>query len=127
MRNLILIIFIGCSLYGCRQELKSNVIDIHKDFVYDSLNNSKDVIVTMHDALFNWDNGYLVDMYFNGYDTLVSAKVFIQDDTFYDKANYHWVSDTSINITLYDSQGDSSITLIAGGTMDGSGSSIEID
>ena len=66
-------------------------------------------------------------MYFNGYDTLVSAKVFIQDDTFYDKANYHWVSDTSINITLYDSQGDSSITLIAGGTMDGGGSSIEID
>jgi hypothetical protein len=58
MRNLILIIFIGFSLYGCRQELKSNVIDIHKDFVYDSLNNSKDVIVTMHDALFNWDNGY---------------------------------------------------------------------
>ena len=66
MRNLILIIFIGYSLYGCRQELKSNVIDIHKDFVYDSLINSKDVIVTMHDTLFNWDNVYLVDMYFNG-------------------------------------------------------------
>ena len=126
MRNLILIIFIGYSLYGCRQELKSNVIDIHKDFVYDSLINRKDVFVT-NDAFLDWDNGYLIDMYFNGYDTLVSAKIFIEDDNFYDKANYHWVSDTSINITLYDSQGDSSITLIAGGTMDGSGSSIEID
>ena len=126
MRNLILIIFIGCSLYGCRQELKSNVIDIHKDLMYDSLNNSKDVFVT-NVAFPDWDNGYLIDMYFNGYDTLVSAKIFIEDDNFYDKANYHWVSDTSINITLYDSEGDSSVTLIAGGTMDGRGSRVEFD
>ena len=64
-------------------------------------------------------------MYFNGEDILRNAKIFICEEDIYDKARYNWITDTSINITLYESKGDSSVSLVARGMMDGSGSSME--
>ena len=63
-------------------------------------------------------------MYFNSSDTLRNAKVSLATEDIYDQARYYWITDTSINITLYDSKGDSSVSFYAAGTMDGRGSAI---
>jgi len=127
MKNFLILIipFLSCCNYN--QEPKGTIIDIHKEYKNDSLNNSKDVIVTNSYFESIGGNAYFVDIYFDSNDTLRSAKIFLGDDNIYNKANYHWVSDTSLHITLYDSEGDSSVSFFAGGTMDGKGSSISIE
>jgi len=63
-------------------------------------------------------------MYFNTNDTLRNAKIFLSTEDNYDQAKYNWLSDTSINIMLYDSRGDSSVSFFAAGTMNGRGSAM---
>ncbi len=107
---------------------KENIIDIIKDDYSDSIHLNKDVNVVYLEEFSVCEvpeSSYLIDMYFNGDDTLRNAKIFICEEDIYDKARYNWITDTSINITLYESKGDSSVSLVARGMMDGSGSGIE--
>ena len=107
---------------------KENIIDIIKDDYIDSIHKNKDVNVVYLEEFSVCEvpeGSYLIDMYFNGDDTLRNAKVFLCDEDIYDKAKYNWITDTSINITLYDSKGDSSFSFVSGGMMDGSGSGME--
>ena len=111
------------------EKSKENIIDIIKGDYSDSIHLNKDVnVVYLEEFSFFEDKeegSYLIDMYFNGDDTLRNAKVFLCDEDIYDKAKYNWITDTSINITLYDSKGDSSFSFVARGMMDGSGSGME--
>ena len=113
-----------------KDKSKENIIDIIKDGYIDSIHFNKDVNVVYLEEFSFFENkeegSYLVDMYFNGDDTLRNAKVFLCDQDIYDKAKYNWITDTSINITLYDSKGDSSFSFVARGMMDGSGSGMTI-
>ena len=88
----------------------------------DSIHYDKDVNVVFLKEFQNNEAGYLIDMHYNVNDTLRRAVVFIVTDEQYEKSKYFWSSDTSINITLFGSQADSSISLYAGGSNNGRGS-----
>ena len=88
----------------------------------DSIHYDKDVNVVFLKEFQNNEAGYLIDMHYNVSDTLRRAVVFIGTDEQYEKSKYFWSSDTSINITLFGSQVDSSISLYAGGSNNGRGS-----
>tara|TARA_B110000444_G_scaffold245145_1_gene265294 strand:+ start:532 stop:1110 length:579 start_codon:yes stop_codon:yes gene_type:complete len=88
----------------------------------DSIHYDKDVNVVFLKEFQNNEAGYLIDMHYNVNDTLRRAVVFIGTDEQYEKSKYFWSSDTSINITLFGSQADSSISLYAGGSNNGRGS-----
>lgn len=88
----------------------------------DSIHYDKDVNVVFLKEFQNNEAGYLIDMHYNVSDTLRRAVVFIGTDEQYEKSKYFWSSDTSINITLFGSQADSSISLYAGGSNNGRGS-----
>jgi len=88
----------------------------------DSVHYDKDVNVVFLKEFQNNEAGYLIDMHYNVNDTLRRAVVFIGTDEQYEKSKYFWSSDTSINITLFGSQADSSISLYAGGSNNGRGS-----
>ena len=110
------------------EKSKGNIINIIKDDYSDSIHLNKDVNVVYLEEFSICEvpeGSYLIDMYFNGDDTLRNAKVFLCEEDIYDKAKYNWITDTSINITLYESKGDSSVSLVARGMMDGSGSGVE--
>ena len=128
MKKTLLILLCLPLLYYCssKNNLKEIIIDIKQGNYNDSIHFNKDVNVIYLQKFWGGDDGYLVDMYFNGNDTLRNAKVFLGTGTedIYDKAKYNWITDTSINITLYDSKGDSSVSFYAAGTMDGRGSAM---
>ena len=114
-------------LYSCINFNRTTevIVDIQKDVYNDTIHFDKDVNVLCLDTFwFGKGGGYLVDMYFNTNDTLRSAKIFLSTEDNYDQAKYNWLSDTSINIMLYDSRGDSSVSFFAAGTTDGRGSAM---
>ena len=88
----------------------------------DSIHYDKDVDVVFLKEFQNNEAGYLIDMHYNVSDTLRKAVVFIETDEQYAKIKYFWSSDTSIYITLFGPQADSSISLYAGGSNNGRGS-----
>ncbi|MDA9669120.1 hypothetical protein N9T62_01000 [bacterium] len=88
----------------------------------DSIHYDKDVDVVFLKEFQNNEAGYLIDMHYNVSDTLRRAVVFIGIDEKYEKIKYFWSSDTSIYITLFGLQADSSISLYAGGSNNGRGS-----
>jgi hypothetical protein len=92
----------------------------------DSIHYDKDVNVVFLKEFQNNEAGYLIDMHYNVNDTLRRAVVFIGTDEQYEKSKYFWSSDTSINITLFGSQADSSISLYAGGSNNGRGSFVSM-
>tara|TARA_B110000116_G_scaffold218708_1_gene196332 strand:- start:309 stop:701 length:393 start_codon:yes stop_codon:yes gene_type:complete len=126
MKKLLLILLCLPILYHCNSNKneKEIIIDIKKGNYNDSINYNKDVNVIFLKEFWFGDDAYLVDMYFNSSDTLRNAKVSLATEDIYDQARYYWITDTSINITLYDSKGDSSVSFYAAGTMDGRGSAI---
>jgi hypothetical protein len=126
MKKLLLILLCLPILYHCNSNKneKEIIIDIKKDNYNDSIHFHKDVNVIFLKEFWFGDDAYLVDMYFNSSDTLRNAKVSLATEDIYDQARYYWITDTSINITLYDSKGDSSVSFYAAGTMDGRGSAI---
>tara|TARA_B110000196_G_scaffold272965_1_gene249151 strand:- start:571 stop:963 length:393 start_codon:yes stop_codon:yes gene_type:complete len=126
MKKLLLILLCLPILYHCNSNKneKEIIIDIKKDNYNDSIHFNKDVNVIFLKEFWFGDDAYLVDMYFNSSDTLRNAKVSLATEDIYDQARYYWITDTSINITLYDSKGDSSVSFYAAGTMDGRGSAI---
>jgi hypothetical protein len=73
----------------------------------------------------NNEPAYFIDMHYNVNDTLRSAVVIIETDEKYEKSKYFWCSDTSIYITLFGSQTDSTISFYAGGLKNGRGSFIK--
>lgn len=126
MKNILLILLCLPILYHCNSDKaeKEIIINIKQDNYNDSIHYNKDVNVIFLKEIWFGDDAYLVDMYFNASDTLRNAKVFLATEDIYDKAKYNWITDTSINITLYDSNGDSSVSFYAAGTMDGRGSGV---
>jgi hypothetical protein len=126
MKKLLLILLCLPILYHCNSNKneKEIIIDIKKGNYNDSIHYNKDVNVIFLKEIWLGDDAYLVEMYFNASDTLRNAKVFLASDDIYDKARYSWKTDTSINITLYDSNGGSRASFYAAGTMDGRGSGI---
>jgi len=126
MKKLLLILLCLPILYHCNSNKneKEIIIDIKKDNYNDSIHFNKDVNVIFLKEFWFGDDAYLVDIYFNSSDTLRNAKVSLATEDIYDQARYYWITDTSINITLYDSKGDSSVSFYAAGTMDGRGSAI---
>ena len=100
----------------------STISNIQMGSYNDSIHYDKDVNVVFLKEFQNNEAGYLIDMHYNVNDTLRRAVVFIGTDEQYEKSKYFWSSDTSINITLFGSQADSSISLYAGGSNNGRGS-----
>jgi hypothetical protein len=120
----VVLALICCCNSGLEQDVE--VIEITEITESDSAFQFQDVaVVSTYWKGFGGD-GYLVNLNFQGDDTIRNAKVFLGSDLLYDGARYYWVSDTSINITLFDSKGDSTFSMIAGGSMDGSTSSMEL-
>jgi hypothetical protein len=91
----------------------------------DSPHFDKDVNVVFLKEFQNNEPAYFIDMHYNVNDTLRSAEVIIETDEKYEKSKYFWCSDTSIYITLFGSQTDSTISFYAGGLKNGRGSFIK--
>jgi hypothetical protein len=109
--------------WGIYNKNKTETIsDIQMGNYNDSIHYDKDVDVVFLKEFQNNEAGYLIDMHYNVSDTLRRAVVFIGIDEQYEKIKYFWSSDTSIYITLFGPQADSSISLFAGGSNNGRGS-----
>jgi len=127
MKRLLLFILICSSCnYTPSNEHEEVFIDIRTetnsdDALKDSIFN-KQVIVTNNIDLFELGkNVYIVKMYYQGPDSLMSFwGGFVEEDEF-NKAKYHWTSDSSINMTLFNTTNDSSKVVFLRGSMDGKG------
>ena len=107
-----------------RHEIET-ISNIQMGSYNDSIHYDKDVNVVLLKEFQNNEPAYFIDMHYNVNDTLRSARVIIETDEQYEKSKYFWCSDTSIYITLFGSQIDSSISFYAGGLNNGRGSFIK--
>lgn len=101
-----------------RHEIET-ISNIQMGSYNDTIHYDKDVDVVFEEGFYNGNDCYFIHMFFNTQDTLRSAGVIIITDDQYEKSKYFWSSDTSVYITLFGSQADSSISFYAGGSMDG--------
>ena len=105
-------------------ELHEITIDIKTDSIYATNPNDsifdKQVIVKNNFNLFEDSNNiYMVQLYFQGPDSLISFWGGFVEKSEFNKARYHWTSDSSINMTLFNTENDSSKAVFLIGSMDG--------
>jgi len=111
--------------YNPSNECKEVFIDIRtgsisnsyqKDSIFD-----KQVFIT-NDTAFPGFPGqviYFVTIHYYGNDSLISFFGGFSEEINFNKAKYHWTSDSSINMTLFNTNNDSSIAIFLKGSMDG--------
>jgi len=127
MKRLFLLLLISSSCnFISYNEHDEVFIDIRTDSnPYDALKDSifnKQVLVTNNIDLFELGkNVYIVKMYYQGPDSLMSFWGGFVEENEFNKAKYHWTSDSSINMTLFNTTNDSSKVVFLRGSMDGKG------
>ena len=115
------------ALYSCQNkpsnELSELTVDIKNDSIYYHQNDSifdKQVIVKNYfNLLDDSNNTYMVQLYFQGTDSLIGFGGGFSEKSEFNKARYHWTSDSSINMTLFNTENDSSKAVYLSGSMDG--------
>jgi len=124
-RYIFLFVFV---LYSCQNyssnELNEITIEIKTDSIYSTIQNNsifdKQVIVKNNFDLFgDSNNTYMVQLYFQGPDSLISFWGGFSEKSEFNMARYNWTSDSSINMTLFNTKDDSSKTIFLISSMDG--------
>lgn len=104
-------------------EVNEFTIDIKNDSIYANRNDSGfDKLVSVEN-IFNLlgdsANLYMVHLYFQGTDSLIGFSGGFSEKSEFNRARYHWTSDSSINMTLFNTENDSSKSVFLIGSMDG--------
>ena len=116
------------ALYSCQNnpasELHEITIDIKTDSIYatsqnDSIFDKQVIVKNYFNLLDDSNNIYMVQLYFQGPDSLISFWGGFSEKSECNKARYHWTSDSSINMTLFNAENDSSKAVFLIGSMDG--------
>jgi len=104
-------------------ELSEFTVDIKNDSIYNHQNDSVfDKLVYVKNnfnLLGDSNNLYMVHLYFQGTDSLIGFGGGFSEQSEFNKARYHWTSDSSINMTLFNTENDSSKAVFLIGSMDG--------
>ena len=105
-------------------ELHEITIDIKTDSIYatsqnDSIFDKQVTVKNYFNLLDDSSNIYMVQLYFQGPDSLIRFGGGFSEKSDFNKARYHWTSDSSINMTLFNTENDSSKTVFLVGSMDG--------
>ena len=105
-------------------ELHEITIDIKTDSIYstgqnDSIFDKQVTVKNYFNLLDDSNNIYMVQLYFQGPDSLIRFGGGFSEKSDFNKARYHWTSDSSINMTLFNAENDSSKAVYLIGSMDG--------
>ena len=105
-------------------ELHEITIDIKTDSIYatsqnDSIFDKQVIVKNYFNLLDDSNNIYMVQLYFQGTDSLIGFGGGFSEKSEFNKARYHWTSDSSINMTLFNTENDSSKAVFLIGSMDG--------
>ena len=105
-------------------ELHEVTIDIKTDSIYatsqnDSIFDKQVTVKNYFNLLDDSNNIYMVQLYFQGPDSLIRFGGGFSEKSDFNKARYHWTSDSSINMTLFNTENDSSKAVYLIGSMDG--------
>jgi hypothetical protein len=118
-------VFISCNNQDLTKESINEIIvdvipdsvfqSVHKDSIFD-----KKVRVSNMFGLFEEDkNSYWVQICYNGNDSLISFFGGFSEELNFNKASYYWTSDSSINMTLFNTNNKDERLIFLAGSMDG--------
>lgn len=99
-------------------------VDIKNDSIYatsqsDSIFDKQVIVKNYFNLLGDSNNLYMVHLYFQGTYSLITLGGGFSEKSEFNKARYHWTSDSSINMTLFNTENDSSKAVFLIGSMDG--------
>tara|TARA_B100001142_G_C14126837_1_gene575301 strand:+ start:288 stop:752 length:465 start_codon:yes stop_codon:yes gene_type:complete len=124
---LLLSIFTSCNNQNLKNTtIEEIVIDIRPEsFPYaifkDSIYEKKVIVSNYFGSLYDSVdiNNYFVKIYYNGKDSLISFWGGITEEMSFNKAKYYWTSDSSINMTLFNTNNKNEKLIFLTGSMDG--------
>ena len=119
-------LIIGSCQYNGSNEVGDISIEIKTDSVAfnyqeDSIYNKKVFATKIAEWFEPNKNTYIITMFYEGRDSLISFSGGFSEELDFNFAKYTWTSDSSINITLFGGNNDSSKVVFLRGSMDGSG------
>ena len=120
-------VFISCNNQDLTKEpINEIIIDVIPDSIFRSVNKDsifdKKVIVKNISGLFEEDkNYYMVEIVYTGNDSLISFWGGFIEELNFNKASYYWTSDSSINMTLFNTNNKDERLIFLAGSKDGKG------
>tara|TARA_B100001173_G_C15903231_1_gene510812 strand:+ start:549 stop:917 length:369 start_codon:yes stop_codon:yes gene_type:complete len=90
---------------------------ISKDSIYDKKVLVSNYFGSLYDSVDI--NNYFVKIFYNGKDSLISFWGGITEEMSFNKAKYYWTSDSSINMTLFNTNNKNEKLIFLTGSMDG--------
>ena len=127
-------VFISCNNQDLTKEpINEIIIDVIPDSIFRSVNKDsifdKKVIVKNISGLFEEDNisglfeedknYYMVEIVYTGNDSLISFWGGFIEELNFNKASYYWTSDSSINMTLFNTNNKDERLIFLAGSKDG--------
>tara|TARA_B100000768_G_C11052356_1_gene278913 strand:+ start:156 stop:608 length:453 start_codon:yes stop_codon:yes gene_type:complete len=127
-------VFISCNNQDLTKEpINEIIIDVIPDSIFRSVNKDsifdKKVIVKNISGLFEEDNisglfeedknYYMVEIVYTGNDSLISFWGGFIEELNFNKASYYWTSDSSINMTLFNTNNKDERLIYLAGSKDG--------
>ena len=120
-------VFISCNNQDLTKEpINEIIIDVIPDSIFRSVNKDsifdKKVLVKNISGLFEEDkNYYMVEIVYTGNDSLISFSGGFIEELNFNKASYYWTSDSSINMTLFNTNNKDERLIFLAGSKDGRG------
>lgn len=120
-------IFISCNNHNLKTEpIEEIVVDIRPDSIFydiakDSIYNKKVLVSNYFGSFSDGEdkNNYLVKIFYNGNTSLISFSGWVSEEMSFNKAKYYWTSDSSINMTLFNTNNIDEKLIYLTGSMDG--------
>ena len=118
-------IFISCNNQDLTKEpINEIIIDVIPDSILRSVNKDsifdKKVLVKNISGLYEEDkNTYMVEIVYTGNDSLISFWGGFSEALNFNKASYYWTSDSSINMTLFNTNNKDERLIFLAGSKDG--------
>ena len=118
-------VFISCNNQDLTKEpINEIIIDVIPDSIFRSVNKDsifdKKVLVSNISGLFEEDkHSYMVQIVYTGNDSLISFWGGFSEEFNFNKAKYYWTSDSSINMTLFNSNSIEERLIYLAGSKDG--------
>ena len=118
-------VFISCNNQDLTKEpINEIIIDVIPDSILRSVNKDsifdKKVLVKNISGLFEEDkNYYIVKIVYTGNDSLISFSGGFIEELNFNKASYYWTSDSSINMTLFNTNNKDERLIFLAGSKDG--------
>ena len=124
-------VFISCNNQDLTKEpINEIIIDVIPDSILRSVNKDsifdKKVLVKNIPGLYNISglheedkNTYMVEIVYTGNDSLISFWGGFSEELNFNKASYYWTSDSSINMTLFNTNNKDEKLIYLAGSKDG--------